>query len=125
MKYLSPQNFESEELHKLMTADERGFAFEVQDQESSQFQRLRDTARAHLPSFGFGFFCATLVFALYYYSISKSPCTPEFKAETYCKSASYAISSEGMHWKLIIRLQSSTSTACNRTKKCCVHWWLW
>lgn len=93
MKYLSPQNFESEELHKLMTADERGLDFEVQEQESSQFRRLRNTARAHLPSFVFGFFCATLVFALYY-SISKSSCTLEFKAETYCKSASYAISLE-------------------------------
>ena len=93
MKYFSPQNFESEELQKLMTADERGLAFEVQDQGSSQLQRLRDAARAHLPSFVFGFFCATLVFALYY-SISKSSCTLEFKAEMYCTSASYAIFAE-------------------------------
>jgi len=97
MKYFqihrSPQNFENEELQDLITADKRGPAFEVQDQESSRSQRLRDTTRARLLSFVFGFFCATLVFALYY-SISKSSCIPEFKAETYCKSASYVISPE-------------------------------
>ena len=86
--HLSPQKFENEELHNLITADERGPTSEVHDQEFSQLQR--GTARAHLPSFVFGFFCATLVLALCY-SFSKSSCIPEFKAETYCKSASYVI----------------------------------
>ena len=97
MKYFqihrSPQNFENEELQDLITADKRGAAFEVQDQGSSQSQRLGDIARARLLPFVFGFFCATLVFALCY-SISKSSCIPEFKAETYCKSAPYVIPPE-------------------------------
>ena len=95
MKYfhthLSPRKFENEELHGLITADERGPTSEVHDQSFSRL--LRDTARAYLPSFVFGFFCATIVFALYY-SFSKSSCIPEFQAETYCKSASYVMPPE-------------------------------